>query len=42
MAPEIHLNRKYQGEKVDVFALGVILFNMLYNQKPFEAARADD
>ena len=26
MSPELHLGREYSGEKVDVFALGVILF----------------
>jgi serine/threonine protein kinase len=41
MAPEIHLNHKYNGEKVDIFALAVILFTMLTGQKPFEAARPD-
>lgn len=28
MAPEMHEQRKYKGEKVDVFALGVILLAM--------------
>jgi serine/threonine protein kinase len=42
MAPEIHLNQKYCGEKVDIFALAVILFKMMTKQEPFEVARPDD
>jgi len=38
MAPEIHLGRKYKGEQVDVFALGVILFVMFSKHPPFNAA----
>ena len=38
MAPEIHLGRKYQGEHVDVFALGVILFVIYSKHPPFNAA----
>ena len=35
MAPEIH-NRLYQGEKVDLFAAGVVLFLMFIRIPPFE------
>ncbi len=42
MAPEIHLGRKYQGEQVDVFALGVILFVMYSKHPPFNAATPQD
>ncbi len=34
MAPEIY-ERKYDGEKTDVFAAGVILFIMLVAMPPF-------
>ena len=42
MAPEIHLGRKYKGEQVDVFALGVILFVMYSKHPPFNAATPQD
>jgi len=42
MAPEQLLNRQYQGQKVDVFALGVILFIMLSMHPPFNAASPKD
>jgi len=42
MSPEIHLGREYQGEKVDVFALGVILFVMISKHPPFNAATPQD
>ena len=29
MAPEIHLRKPYQGERVDLFACGIILFIMV-------------
>ena len=29
MAPEIHLNQPYDGQKVDVFAAAIILFVMV-------------
>ena len=29
MAPEILLKRPYEGTSVDIFAMGVILFNMV-------------
>jgi serine/threonine protein kinase len=35
MAPEIH-NFLYKGEKVDVFASGVVLFLMYLRIPPFE------
>ena len=35
MAPEIHQNKKYKGESVDVFALGVVLFAMRACSFPF-------
>jgi MAP/microtubule affinity-regulating kinase len=35
MAPEIALQKPYNGEKVDVWALGVILFVMLTKTYPF-------
>lgn len=44
MSPEIiqnsYTNNKqaYDGEKVDVFSLGVIFFSMIFNQHPFRKA----
>jgi serine/threonine-protein kinase Chk1 len=37
-APEIHEKQPYNGERVDVFALGVILFIMMTQNPPFKAA----
>lgn len=42
MAPEQHLGRTYQGEKVDIFACAVILFVMLSGHPPFNAAHPKD
>jgi len=42
MAPEQHLGRPYEGEKVDIFALGVILFVMYSKHPPFNAAFPKD
>ena len=42
MSPEIHLGRDYQGDKVDVFGLGVILFVMISKHPPFNAATPQD
>jgi serine/threonine protein kinase len=36
MAPEIHINH-YTGEKVDLFAAGVVLFLMFVRIPPFES-----
>ena len=43
MAPEIHEKKSYDGERVDVFALGIILFIMMAQNPPFRVAdkRAD-
>lgn len=35
MAPEIHLKQSYQGQLVDLFALGVIIFVLYTGAKPF-------
>ena len=35
MAPELHYKRDYNGESVDLFALGVILFIMVTGRFPF-------
>lgn len=29
MAPELHLGKRYQGTKVDLFAAGIILFTII-------------
>jgi serine/threonine protein kinase len=38
MAPEIHERKTYSGEKVDIFALGIILFIMIAQNPPFGVA----
>jgi len=42
MAPEILLKKPYQGQSVDLFALGVILFAMRSGNAPFDSASKDD
>ena len=42
MAPELHQNKAYSGEKVDIFALGVILFIMIAHTPPFGTATEGD
>lgn len=37
-APEILLNKPYEGEKVDIFAAAVILFIMVSGHPPFSQA----
>jgi len=37
MAPEVHLHRSYDGRRADVFALGVLCFQMLTLLLPFDA-----
>ncbi|ANB13441.1 non-specific serine/threonine protein kinase [Sugiyamaella lignohabitans] len=36
MAPEILMGKKYSGEAIDVWSLGVILYTLLYGEMPFE------
>lgn len=38
MAPEILFNEPYQGNVVDLFALGIILFYMYSGHPPFKNA----
>lgn len=47
MAPEIHQCQKdktesYDATKTDVFALGVILFALVFGHLPFEYAEPND
>lgn len=42
MAPEIHLGQKYSGQKVDLFAAGVLLFIMVAQHPPFKKAVSQD
>ena len=42
MAPEIHLNKPYEGAKVDLFASAIILFVILTQRPPFSSANPKD
>jgi len=42
MAPEIHLRVPYQGQVVDLFAIGVIIFVMHAGRFPFKEATQKD
>lgn len=42
MAPEMHQNLPYEGQKMDVFAAGIILFQMVTSHLPFETAEPSD
>lgn len=42
MSPELHLKQKYDGEKNDIFACGVILFIMYTGFPPFNLAKKND
>ena len=42
MAPELHKGKPYCGEKVDIFALGVILSTMVAGHRPFMQAKPND
>jgi len=42
MAPELHVNFPYSGEKVDLFAAGVLLFTMVAQRPPFKKADRRD
>ena len=38
MAPEIHQGAPYKGTEVDIFALGIVLFQMIIGRPPFGEA----
>lgn len=42
MAPEIVKKDYYQGEEVDIWALGVVLYKMLTGAYPFGSEEEDD
>ncbi len=42
MAPEIHSKQPYQGQVVDLFALGVIFFILYAGHPPFNMANMED
>ena len=42
MAPEIHLGESYNGQSVDLFAAGIILFTLLTKRVPFLKAQPSD
>jgi serine/threonine protein kinase len=41
-APEIIKGKYYDGEKADIFSLGVLLFNLLNGKSPFKTAEIID
>lgn len=42
MAPEIKEGKEYQGELVDMFSLGVIIFIIVHGIFPFKEARKEE
>jgi len=42
MAPEILLKKEYDGKSVDIFAAGIVLFNMCLGHSPFFKALESD
>lgn len=42
LAPEIYTASKYDRIKVDIFSMGVVLFNMATGQMPFKIANQED
>ena len=42
MAPEIHEDKPYKGEAVDLFASAIILFIMVSGTPPFNTAKPDE
>ena len=42
MAPEIHLGKKYDGARVDLFAAAIILFVIMTQRPPFSSANPND
>jgi len=41
-SPELALNYEYNGVKADLYALGIILFIMVFGCRPFREAKMDD
>jgi serine/threonine protein kinase len=42
MCPEIHENKTYNGEKADIFSLGVLIYVLKTGKFPFCKATKDD
>lgn len=42
MAPEMLAGQKYNGSKVDMFALGVLMFILIARREPFQLANERD
>lgn len=42
MAPELHMKAPYKGAQVDIFALGIVLFQMIFGRPPFMQADDND
>ena len=42
MAPELFKHKPYDGEKVDMFSLGVTLFKLVVQRPPFLHAKPND
>jgi len=41
-APEVYLTAPYDGSKADIFSLGVILYNVCFQARPFPSASLTD
>lgn len=41
MAPEVNIFTKYRCDAADIFSLGVVLFEMVFNMLPFGAQGAN-
>jgi len=41
MSPEMHLEKPYIGEKIDVFSAGIVLFSMATGGIPFENSKLE-
>lgn len=42
MAPEIKMGRIYDGRKIDIFSLGVIMYILVNGSFPFHESKLDD
>lgn len=42
MAPELNIGLPYKGKEVDTFAMGVILFQLVFGADPFTIAHPEN